>query len=357
MLHSVVRAATTSPEILDQIIRAGADISEWLEVPTRLPRAGHLTHSGASVATPLHAAIATRNTVMVQALLDRGFNPNAQALIAGSQALTPAQFAIVTEDFEAYSILEKHPQFDPSVLTPVFKVHTLHFAVSLLNPEALNSVNCELSDAPLTALGHSLLHVACLPATLRDIQNTEKITKKVTEARTLITTSRPNRELSFSDSGERITPEKRSFQYPLVDHLERLRNEMSNQTTICKRMVTELGAAIIGLADVHGFTALHYLAGMFCTNKELITWLRAQDGGEEVWCTTKSMYGDTAQDMFDESEAKSARRQCGYHYCGALSSCYNHRHLDDGAFMHPSGRGPRGRGRVMRAVHGRWTYQ
>lgn len=104
MLHSVVKDATTSPGILDQVIAAGADVNAWLEVPTRLPRDGHLAPSDASMSTPLHTATVIRNSVTVQGLLDRGFNQHAQALIARSQALTPAQFAVVTENFEAYSV-------------------------------------------------------------------------------------------------------------------------------------------------------------------------------------------------------------------------------------------------------------
>lgn len=130
LLHSVVRAATTTPEILDHVLAAGADTSAWTQVPAPMLQEKQLSPSGASISTPLHAAIATCNTNMIQSLLDRGFNPNAQALIAGSQGFTPSQYAVITKSMYAYSVLKQHPQVDIGILMPVYKVHILHFAVA-----------------------------------------------------------------------------------------------------------------------------------------------------------------------------------------------------------------------------------
>lgn len=130
---------------------------------------------------------------------------------------------------------------------------------------------------------------------------------------------------------------------------------MHEQAVMSKHLVAELGTAVIGIADVHRNTALHYLTDAFCTNLELISWLRAGPGGEDAWQSAANIHGHTP-DPFDENEEHCAQNQCGYHYCGALWQGYPHGHLGDGAFRHPSGR-PRGRGRTMRAINGRWTYQ
>ena len=122
---------------------------------------------------------------MLRALLDRGFNPNARALITGSCALTPSQYAIVVGNLEAYSILESHDQLDKSVTTPVFNVHTLHFATAHLRAELLEAVNVPLSSAPVTALGHTLLHIACLPFRSCEIQPSKKIEQSIHDVRNM----------------------------------------------------------------------------------------------------------------------------------------------------------------------------
>lgn len=171
LFNAIVRAGTSTVEILDQLIAGGADVSAWVGPDTKdeLPDEEYLSSSALALSTPLHAAIASYNTTMLRALLHRGFNPNARALITGSCALTPLQYAVVLGNTEAYSILDAHDQSDKSVLTPVFKVHLLHFAIAHLQLHMLQMVDLPLSVAPPTALGHTLLHIACLPHTFHEI--------------------------------------------------------------------------------------------------------------------------------------------------------------------------------------------
>ena len=125
LYHSVVMARQTTPQILDQLLDAGADSSAWrTSGMISLPSEDELQPSQLSISTPLHTAIATNNLSMLHALLDRGFSPDARAMITGSQALTPLQYAIVIGDTASCSLLKSRGA-DPGLRTPVFDVHAL----------------------------------------------------------------------------------------------------------------------------------------------------------------------------------------------------------------------------------------
>lgn len=161
--HSVVKAGLSTPDILDQLLDAGADISAWCDpVDTALPEEDELKPSQVSISTPVHTAIATKNYAMLRKLFDSGISPDARALITGSQALTPAQYAIALGDVETYSFLLANGAH-PSIVTPLFNVHSLHFAAAQLRIDLLEALALLSGCGPITAMGHSLLHVACLP--------------------------------------------------------------------------------------------------------------------------------------------------------------------------------------------------
>jgi hypothetical protein len=92
ILNSVARAGTSSPEILDLLLDGGADARFWLQPGTneQLKDEEHLSPSALALSTPLHAAIANNNLTILRVLLERGFNPNARAIITGSLAITPS---------------------------------------------------------------------------------------------------------------------------------------------------------------------------------------------------------------------------------------------------------------------------
>jgi ankyrin repeat protein len=163
LYHSVVMAGQTTPEILDQLLNAGADSSAWrTSGMISLPSEDELQPSQLSISTPLHTAIATNNLSMLRALLDRGFSPDARAMISGSQALTPLQYAIVIGDTASCSLVRSRGA-GPGLRTPVFDVHALHYAAALLRIDLLYAVGLPLSSASTTAIGHTLLHIATLP--------------------------------------------------------------------------------------------------------------------------------------------------------------------------------------------------
>jgi hypothetical protein len=311
LFNAVVRAGTSTPEILDQLLADGADVSAWVgtENKDQLPDEEDLSPSALTLSTPLHAAIASFNTTMLRALLHRGFNPNARALITGSCALTPLQYAIILGNTEAYSVLNSHNQLDKAILTPVFNVHLLHFAIAHLRTHTLQMIDLPLSAAPPTALGHTLLHTACLPHTFHEVQTSSKAEQSVHDTRSLSFSHAigyPSGDQRYDSHGRKID----WFQErpaPCVPLPRTPKDELRRQEEVCKLIIAELGAEHICIADVHGNTALHYLASAFDLNEDLIVWMREQAGGEDVWQKTENMWGHTPQAIWDDNMGERSK--------------------------------------------------
>jgi len=309
--HSVVRAGASTPAILDLLLDAGlgsdgsnADASFWKDpaIVTSLPEERDLSPSYLATSTPLHTAIAFDNMDMLRSLLFRGFSPNARALITGSLALTPGQYAILIASHEAYRILQNHINIDVGIRTPVFGVHILHFAVALVSEEALDVIGQPLSNAANTALGHTLLHIACLPYRDGEISYTPKIQESIHETRGLRNTQFRRffvDNVSYNADGRKMCPPCNDRDSSPRD----IRDELHRQEVIYKRIIAELGSTMIDLADSHSNTALHYLAGSWYLNESLIAWLRSWTRGEFAWQNHANMRGHTPRDLMEENLA------------------------------------------------------
>lgn len=186
--HSLVKAGAATPEILDQLLDAGADTTAWRDpISDSLPEEEEeLEPSQLCISTPIHAAVAAENRAMVQKLIDSSISPNARALIAGDQALTPVQYAVMLGDLETYTLLLENGA-DTSICTPVLSVHALHFAVAQLRVDLFDAVRLHSSGpAPVTSMGHTLLHVACLPFNKDQIQRSApKISQSIHDIRAI----------------------------------------------------------------------------------------------------------------------------------------------------------------------------
>jgi hypothetical protein len=313
-LHSVVRAGASTPEILDMLLCYGDDADDgsknsadarfWkeTEVLSSLPDEKDLSPSSLAISTPLHSAIAFGNMSMLRSLLARGFDPNARAMITGSLALTPSQYAITICDYEACGILGAHPNISNEIRTPVFGIHILHFAVASLSEEAVDVVGQPFSKAGATGLGHTLLNVACLPYRDEEIAYTPKIQESIHETRDLHNTQFRRR----SSSSVKYDPDGKKYHTPNNngDGSPRdIPDELHRQDTICRRIVHELGTDSIVMADSHGNTALHYLAGSRYLNESLVAELRAWTTGEFAWQNYSNLWGHTPKDLMDENLA------------------------------------------------------
>ena len=171
--HFVVKASAATPEILDLLLDAGADIKAWCEpTDSSIPEEEEeLLPSQPCISTPGYASMASKNPVILRELFNSGINPNARALIAGNQALTPAQYTIMLGDLETYTLLRDNGA-DPSITTPVLNTHALHFAVAQLRIDFMEAIRQDLSGdvALVTNMGHTLLDTTCLPLNRGHIQ-------------------------------------------------------------------------------------------------------------------------------------------------------------------------------------------
>ena len=336
LYHSVVMAGLATTEILDQILEDGADTSAWREpLPAALPEEADLKPSEACISTPPHTAIATGNKAMLCALLDRGFSPNARALISGSQALTPMQYAIVIGELETYVLLNARGA-DPQIRTTVFGVHILHFAAALLRMDLLKGIGIPLSEASTTAMGHSLLHIAALPSNWSDFENSApKVNQSIHDERGMVASFRIcERMRNELDDGSGAYEEGRRhlvykaeyeskvealYRYEGMERRERTKNPKKwirrlaedglQQEAVCRFIVQELGSGQVGLPDQHGNTVLHYLAGVKFPNMPLIDWLKEQDDGASVWQGASNLWGNTPEELY--ADASFARNGPG----------------------------------------------
>lgn len=289
LLNSVVQAGASTAAILDQVIDSGADISQWQGSVANelLSEEDELSPSALGISTPFHSAIAVDDMEMLQILVER-FDVKSRAMVSGSLALTPVQYAVAIGRMEAFRILRAHRDADLNLLTPVFGVHLLQFAVATLRTEILDALadDVPVSKVPATALGHSLLHVACLPYKKQEVQASPKIVESIHDTR----------NMRWTHFRLPVPDHHRSQQFRDLDH------ETSRQAVICKKIVEELGPEELQKPDFCGNTPLHYLASGRFSDEELIVWMRRKDGGEEVWMTASNRWGHTPRDLWEENE-------------------------------------------------------
>ena len=105
--------------------------------------------------------------------------------------------------FEAFDLLLSYSTIDRDQRTPIYNVHILHFATALLSPSLLVRVSASksLKNAGKTALGHTLLHVACLPLDDTYIQiSSEKVYQSIHNVCTLSPSWLPLKTLRHEQS-------------------------------------------------------------------------------------------------------------------------------------------------------------
>ncbi|KAK4565286.1 hypothetical protein LTR86_003903 [Recurvomyces mirabilis] len=292
-MHSVTMAAATTPAILDQLLEAGADCTFWKEggMATSLPEEDVLSPSQLSTTTPLHTAIAAGKMDMVRALLDRGFDVNARAIVVGCHALTPIQCAVLLGIKEACALLKSHPHTDLSVTTPILGIHSLHFAAARYRLDLFQTFGIPIPAVPATAIGHTLLHIACLP---QDVWRIQLLGPKILA--------------SIHDVCQ--LPPTGPFGMPLGQDPD-LFEEYTKQKAMCMYLVQELGPRQIAATDIYGNTPLHYLASVKATNIELIAWMREQDGGDYIWHSSRNDWAHTPKDLQEDAEAATKRARAG----------------------------------------------
>jgi hypothetical protein len=259
------------------LLEAGVDASFWMEPQFYVPDPP--TESSLSVSSPLHAAIESDQTLRVCHLLSLGFDVNAMPLSTPTRCLTPLMPTIAHHwvfKKGMFNILASQPNINFELWTPVYGVHIIHFAVARLDLGMPKYVVSEtpLRNARVMPLGHTLLHVACMPAdSLEVMRHSKEIYRSIHETRHLHPTNDPN---IIGGGFDKV--------YDVKDH--------SRQTAVVK-YVWDNGTQDLEKTDTHGNTALHYLAGYRNVNWDLIIWWQYQQGVEGIWTERNNKYGFT----------------------------------------------------------------
>ncbi|KAI4181543.1 MAG: hypothetical protein LQ346_006747 [Caloplaca aetnensis] len=320
-------AAAEKPDltILQSLLDApGTDTSFWTLQPQPRDIPSPATPSSLAIASPLHAAIRGRNLPALSLLLSQGFNPNVLPLAAPTRCITPAMATIVCCDpwnADAYNTLRQHSLLDLGIRTPVYNVSLLHFAVARLDLQALKTIAADvpLSSAGRTALGHSLLHVACLPLDESWVQmHSEPIFKSCRETRNLsemdIAAEGPGdyvqarrvwqeRHQNFYDFNLHFRgpgkKSKRPSRFSARPTAEAVRDCHRRQVDVVRYLLENCKTIDVTATDVHGNTTLHYLASHRNVNEELLDLLWDGDDAEEAGRESKNQHGFTAAELFD----------------------------------------------------------
>jgi ankyrin repeat protein len=291
-MHSLIEAAKCgSIEIFEMLLSAGADASFWTQPQFCVPEPA--TESSLCVSSPLHAAIEARNGRMVEYLLEKGFDPNTMPLVNPTRCVTPLMSTIVhcsSFNKEAFDILSQAPNINFEIRTPVYGVHLLHFAVARLDLELLKHVvkKTPLTNAGETALGHTLLHIACMPADASQVQRYADITcRSIHETRDL----RPFNDTNALRARSHFSDDEKHF---------------AAQTEVVKYL-WQNGITDLDKRDVHGNTALHYLAGCRAVNQDLLDWWFNMGGSNvaDHWHDSYNEHGTTPWQM--EAVGKEVR--------------------------------------------------
>ena len=273
-----------SLEILDLILDAHPDITWWLGDSTACSLPVHPLYSFLSTSTPIHAAIKAGHNDILMYLLDKGFNPNTLLLSTITQCISPLMATIVCcepPNLEAFDLLLSYSETNRDQRTPIYNVHILHFATVLLSPSLLVRVlaSTTLDNTGTTSLGHTLLHVACLPLDNTYIQiSSEKVYQSIHNVRTLSPSWIPLKTL----------PHEQSYKGGLISHYKCVRDLPDTPSTVFpgqNRVVAWLlqsSTQSINASDSDGNSPMHYVAGHREVNEELLQMLRATDGGEDV---------------------------------------------------------------------------
>ncbi|PKX88811.1 uncharacterized protein P174DRAFT_397788 [Aspergillus novofumigatus IBT 16806] len=286
-----VAANTGNIEILDLLRAAGADESAWIQPSTTSnDDADHFKIEGkdASISflatsSPVHEAIAAGQQSMLRHLLSTcRYSPNYRPCAAPTVALPPLSYAIAQCDLSNTGVqgclvdLLSHPQLDANLHTPIFNVHLLHFATAHHDPDLLSwlagIIPGGFAAAGVTALGHTLLHVASLPLT--NCQTS------------------PYR-LPSPIHMQFLTPGETGAKHPQPMTVAQ---QQAQKATV--RVLLEWGGIDVRAKDVDGNTALHYLAGTLNVDEETVELVRQMEGGEAVWQEATNYWGLTPRQLW-----------------------------------------------------------
>ena len=297
-------------QLFDQVRAPGPDESWWIADPTPNQLPDTLTQSALCTSSPCHEAIISGKTNMLRHLLALGYSPNILPLAAPTCCFPPHMMAIAfcnPPNLEAYDVLAQNAKTDLTLRTPIFSIHVLHLATARLDvsliQHLINNPNTPLDAAGTTALGHTLLHISTLPLTDAHINIfSPKIFHSIHDVRTLDT-----KQLPFDFRMRNPACRSTCFYSAATDLLLPLpqTDEDKEDSRRQEEMVLWLlrtGTQDVGAQDIYGNTLLHYLASAIWVNDELLGKVRAWEGGETVWKSSRNELGYTPEELLEDGK-------------------------------------------------------
>ncbi|KAA8894559.1 hypothetical protein FN846DRAFT_1025005 [Sphaerosporella brunnea] len=327
-MPALVEAARAGrADMFDLLLAEGADKSFWIAVPpqTALP-SPPIRKTG-------HGQIPARPRVQSQC------PPIAKPEIC----LSPLMLSTAHPDM--FQILAESSMADFSLRNPIYEVHILHLAAANLSTEQLAAIEKKtpLNTAATTALGHTLLHIACLPYDVNYVNVwSEKIYRSIHDLRSLsqhwerprlrsrlfalnrqqrlpqevlpeppwlhpgpIPPQRWSQSPSTSPSVSARLPPLHSFnvEAPKLQPT----SDFARQTETIKYLLDNGLGDSVTAQDCHGNTPLHYLAAYRICNDEALRMLRSTSAGERVWQESTNRWGFTPAEMRLEGEQVTQR--------------------------------------------------
>jgi len=321
-IHSLTACAMTGNiSAYECLVGHGADEKCWTGQQLVGVRSGS-PPSALAAESPLNAAVFGEDETMLRFLLGRGHKPDHFTAVMPTRPVSPVMQAIAKYGgpwLVGFDIMADHA--DLSITTPMFGCHVLHFATATLDLDIIWHVADILgsprlvNSAPLTALGHSLLHVACLPHDDSFVNlHSLPIYESIHEFRALDTNWIPQvlaRDMKYPDearlkalsafpgptrsSAMWTDRQRRASRFRRAAHSVATRppffiddapvEEQSAQRRVVRFLLSSSWnkRAEIARQDVHGNTILHYLASYRYPDLELIDWIRGVwDACDEV---------------------------------------------------------------------------
>ena len=299
--------------LVDVSLDAGADVQAWVKVYEGIPDGPSPLYL--LTTTPLHVAIKRGDIPMIKHLLSKGFSGRVFPSASITACLNPVMATVVlapSSEMKMAAYEAVSPYADMSLRSKIFDVHILHHAVATLDLDLILKVEVDvpLGSAGTTALGRTLLHIACLPRDQKQLNSiSPKINQSIYDLRML------------PDALPRLPlPPRRPFhnhqpRIPQQDFLDSLTVEFAAQTEVISylHLTSSLSGLDVSAQDIHGNTALHYLASYVVPNDEAIALVKkatanvnqeingqARENG--VWSTIQNHGWHTAKDLYTEGQ-------------------------------------------------------
>lgn len=279
--------------VVELLLQTNIDVAAWVESYDEI--SPNPSISFLSPSTPLHKAIEVGNLDIIHILLVRDFAVNQLPLAAINRCLSPLMCSLLkqTNDLTIFKLLAASPKIEIDRTSPVFRIHIAHIAAANLSIPCLEAIHAlsPLDQVPNTALGHSLLHIACLPFDDNSIQHCSKKThESIHDIRNSNLDFRLNILWPWNPHGQMMRSK------PALGLL--MPDEMRLQAETIAYLRT-VGISDWNAKDVHGNTPLHYLAANRAATWDQLQHMIPFDDEDNAWTVTNN-FRHSPKDLLED---------------------------------------------------------